>query len=68
MSQPVENGILTVKQLKEMIQNLPDDTQVIVGIESEDEWLNINSVELPDFEEAFFLNLMTINNFDARQL
>jgi hypothetical protein len=61
-------GFLTVGQLKELIANLPDDTQVIIGIESADEWLNVEAVEIPDFQEDFFFNLMTANTFDARQL
>lgn len=67
-TETVTNGILTVGQLKEMIQNLDDNTQVIVGVESRDEWLNVAAVEFPDNEETFFFNLMTADTFDSRQL
>lgn len=61
-----KKGILTVAQLKKMIANLPDETQVIIG--TGDDWFNVEAVEIPDFEEHFFFNLMTADTFDSRQI
>lgn len=63
---------LTVGTLRDLMADLPDDTQVTVdlqGIEgSTIQWANIRVVDIPDFEEQFFLNLNIEDTFDPRQL
>ena len=58
-------GILTVGELKEILANYSDDTQIVVAKE---EWyLNISNVVLPDNESTLALTLETSDTFDPRQ-
>lgn len=58
------NGILTVGELKALIANQSDDTQIVVA---SDTWfLNISSVRLPD-ETNLAIELGTTDNFEATQ-
>ena len=63
---------LTVGTLKDLLEGLPDDTQITVGLHNiEDttcEYANIRTVDIPDFDESFFLNLNLEDTFDSQQL
>ena len=61
---------LTVGKLKNILADLPDDTQITIALNECDplsEYANINQVEIPDFEESFSLILHAVDTFDARQ-
>jgi hypothetical protein len=59
---------ITVKDLKNILENLSDDVQVVVATENEGGWwLNIEEVEMPDNDGMFTLTFHTKNNFDPRQ-
>ena len=59
---------ITVKQLKEILNVIDDDTQIVVKDEKNDWWLNIHEVQLPDEDDGnFTLTFYTKNNFDTRQ-
>jgi len=59
---------LTVADMKKALENLPDDTQILVGCSCSD-WLNLSKeFELPNEEEGIFaLTFYTRNDFDPRQ-
>jgi hypothetical protein len=59
---------LTVADMKKALENLPDDTQIVVGC-SCSEWLNLSKeFELPNEEGGIFaLTFYTRNDFDPRQ-
>ena len=62
------NPTITVKQLKEILDVLDEDIQIVVRDEKNDWWLNIESVEMPNEDEgSFTLTFNTKNNFDTRQ-
>lgn len=65
------NGILTVGDLKKIIAlaNLSDDTQIVIrqDMKSDQEFFNIQEINLPDEDSYFALTLTTADTFDARQ-
>ena len=62
------NPTLTVKELKNILDVLDEDIQIVVRDEKNDWWLNIESVEMPNEDEgSFTLTFNTKNNFDNRQ-
>lgn len=59
---------ITVKQLKELLNTIDEDTQVVVANEEKSWWLNITEVEMPNENDGMFtLTLHTKNDFDTRQ-
>lgn len=59
---------ITVKQLKEILGLVDDDTQVVVSDKARDWWLNIDEVQLPDEDNGCFtLTFHTKDDFDTRQ-
>ena len=59
---------ITVKELKNILSFVDDDTQVVVRDEKNDWWLNIESLELPDEDNGnFTLTFNTKDDFDNRQ-
>lgn len=65
------NGILTVGDLKKIIAlaNISDDTQIVIrhDMKSDQEFFNIQEINLPDEDQYFALTLSTADTFDARQ-
>ena len=62
------NPTITVKQLKEILNAIDDDTQIVVKDKNNDWWLNIDEVQLPDEDDGnFTLTFYTKDNFDTRQ-
>lgn len=59
---------LTVGQLKEIIKDYDDNTQIVTSSNNGFWWKNINIIELPDDESMFTITLHTKDNFDTTQL
>jgi hypothetical protein len=60
---------ITVGDLKAILNNLDDETQIVVENQTKDGWLNIHMLELPNEDEGMFtLTLRTKGNFKTRQL
>lgn len=60
------NPTITVKQLKDILNVLDDDTQIVVYNEAKSWWLNIDQVELPE-NDGLTLTFYTKNNFETTQ-
>ena len=59
---------ITVKQLKEILNVIDDDTQIVVSNKDRNWWLNIDEVQLPDEDDGnFTLTFHTKDDFDTRQ-
>jgi hypothetical protein len=59
---------ITVGELKAILENIEDSTQIVVSDEVNSWWLNIESLEIPDEEEQVFTVVFhTKDNFDNRQ-
>jgi hypothetical protein len=59
---------ITVKELKEILALVDDDTQIVVSDKARDWWLNIDEVQLPDEDNGCFtLTFHTKDDFDTRQ-
>lgn len=59
---------ITVKQLKAILNQIDDDTQIVVSNQDKSWWLNITEVEMPNEDDGMFtLTLHTKDNFDTRQ-
>ena len=59
---------IMVKDLKDILDKLDDDIQIVIRDEKSDWWLNIESLELPDeYNGSFTLTLNPKDNFDNRQ-
>ena len=58
----------TVGDMKKALENLPDDTQIVIGCSCSD-WFNLSKdYELPNEEAGYMaLTFFTRNDFDARQ-
>lgn len=65
------NGILTIGDLKRMIElaKLSDDVQIVIrhDVKSDQEFFNVQEINLPDDDSYFALTLTTADTFDARQ-
>jgi len=57
-----------VGELKEILNKLPDDTQIVVEKKDGFDWLNIQNLELPDNESMFTLTIHTSDSFSPVQL
>ena len=57
---------ITVGELKNIIDDLPDSTQITV--QSKDWWLNITECQKPDNDGMFTLNFTTSDTFNPSQL
>lgn len=59
---------IMVKDLKDILDKLDDDIQIVIRDEKSDWWLNIGSLELPDeYNGSFTLTFNPKDNFDNRQ-
>lgn len=59
---------ITVKELKEILNTVDDDIQVVVSDSRNVWWLNIIEVELPDEDNgSYTLTFHTKDDFDTRQ-
>lgn len=59
---------ITVKELKEILNTVDDDIQVVVSDSKNVWWLNIIEVELPDEDNgSYTLTFHTKDDFDTRQ-
>ena len=59
---------LCVGDLKNIIRDLPDETQIVVAKRGQPGWLNINMIQYPNEDEGMFtLTLHTKDNFDTTQ-
>lgn len=57
---------VTVGDLKKIIAELPDTTQITV--QKDDGWLNITECQLPDNESIFTIVFKTSDNFSTTQI
>ena len=57
---------ITVKDMKQILSVLDDDTQIVISDKENHWWINIKEVELPS-EGIFTLILHPKNDFDTRQ-
>lgn len=57
---------ITVGDIKRLISNLPDHTQITV--QKDDGWLNITEAQIPDNESFFTIVFKTEDNFSTRQI
>ena len=59
---------IMVKDLKDILDKLDDDIQIVIRDEKSDWWLNIESLELPnEYNGSFTLTFNPTDNFDNRQ-
>ena len=59
---------IMVKDLKDILDKLDDDIQIVIRDEKSDWWLNIGSLELPnEYNGNFTLTFNPTDNFDNRQ-
>lgn len=62
------NPTITVKELKAIISDLDDHTQIVVRDEKDEWWLNIKTLELPDEDNGMFtLTFHTNDDFETIQ-
>ena len=59
------NGVLTVGELKKILADYSDDTQIVVA--NEEWYLNISNVVLPDNNGIYAITFETADTFDPRQ-
>lgn len=60
---------ITIRELKELLNQLNDDTQIVVSDEKNGWWLNIHKVEFPNEDEGMFtLTFHTKDNFCGTQI
>jgi hypothetical protein len=66
MEKKTDDGILTVGQLRAMLEGMADHEQITVATDSW--WLNIESVDTPDHENGnASIILYTADTYDTRQ-
>lgn len=59
---------ITVGELKAILEDIDDNTQIVVRDNANDWWLNIESLEIPNEEEGMFtVTFNTVDDFDNRQ-
>lgn len=61
-----EKGFLTVGQLRAILENYYDDTQIVICDESGN-YFNISEYRHADNDGNFAITLYTADTFDARQ-
>lgn len=61
----VEKGILTVGTLKNLLAKYDNETQILVA--SDDYYLNIDEILLPDGDGIHAITLIPNDSFDPRQ-
>lgn len=59
---------VTVRELRQLLDELPGDKQIVVEKDNGADWLNIRTVEFPDNDGMFTLTLHTTNDFSPIQL
>lgn len=59
---------ITVGELKNILNEIDDDIQIVVEKVNGYDWLNIREVEIPDGESMFTLTFHTADDFTVTQL
>ncbi len=59
---------LTVGEVKAIIKDLPETTQIIVGHSGTTEWANLKFVSVPNEEQGYLgLTFELVDDYDPRQ-